>query len=212
MQITLKIFRFDKDSDYLAYYKPYVYDSKNFKSIYDVLSQIKKDDIYFDFEENPESCIKVNQVTIRQRRDLNNIIERFGKELTIEPLDTKRATKDLIMDKSDFLEKLELFKGLIDIHDIELYKQYDFLYYTSEVREFLPEYLGDSFFIFAYKMLLKYPEKAPQFLKLVADEEKGIYYHTKFKNFISSNELDYESYIKELKVMLVKSGLARSIF
>lgn len=134
MQITLRIFRFDKDSDYLAYYKPYVYDSKNFKSVYDVLSQIKKDDIYFDFEENPESCIKVNQVTIRQRRDLNNIIERFGKELIIEPLDTKRATKDLIMDKSDFLEKLELFKGLIDIHDIELYKQYDFLYYTSEVR------------------------------------------------------------------------------
>lgn len=82
----------------------------------------------------------------------------------------------------------------------------------AKLGEFLPEYLGDSFFVFAYKMLLKYPEKAPQFLKLVADEEKGIYYHTKFKNFISSNELDYESYIKELKVMLVKSGLARSIF
>ncbi|QOR01578.1 MULTISPECIES: DUF5644 domain-containing protein [unclassified Campylobacter] len=212
MQITLRIFRFDKNSDYLAYYKPYVYDSKNFNSVFDILTQVKKDDIYFDFEENPESCIKVNQVSIRQRRNLNNIIERFGNELIIEPLDTKRAIKDLIMDKSDFLEKLELFKDLIDTHDVELYKQYDFLYYTSEVREFLPEYLGDSFFIFAYKMLLKYPEKTPQFLKLVADEEKGIYYHTKFKNFISSNELDYESYINELKMMLVKTGLARSIF
>ncbi|CAM4066543.1 DUF5644 domain-containing protein [Campylobacter armoricus] len=212
MKITLKIFRFDKNSDYLAYYKPYVYESNNFKRIYDVLVQIKKDDIYFDFEENPEACIKINQLAIRQRRILNNIIEQFGNELTIEPLDTKRATKDLIMDKSDFLEKLDLFKGLIDIHDVELYKQYDFLYYMSEVREFLPEYLGDSFFIFAYKMLLKYPEKTPQFLKLVADEDRGIYYHTKFTNFITSNALDYESYIKELKVMLVKSGLAKRIF
>ncbi|TXE78291.1 hypothetical protein FPD46_08120 [Campylobacter peloridis] len=212
MQITLRIFRFDKNNDYLAYYKPYVYNSSEFESVYDLLVQIKKDDIYFNFEENPESCIKINQVAIRQRRKLENIAKQFGKELILEPLDTKRATKDLIMDKSDFLEKLDYFKGLIDIHDIELYKQYDFLYYTSEVREFLPEYLGDSFFIFAYKMILKYPEKAPQFLKLVADEKKGIYYHTRFKNFISANELDYESYIKELKVMLVKSGLARSIF
>ncbi|MBF7048428.1 DUF5644 domain-containing protein [Campylobacter volucris] len=212
MKIILRIFRFDKNSDYLAYYKPYVYNSDDFQSVYDLLLQVKEDDIYFDFDENSESCIKINQIAIRQRRNLKNIIQEFGTELIIEPLDTKRAIKDLIMDKSDFYDKLHLFDGLIDTHDIELYKQYDFLYYTSEVREFLPQYLGDSFFIFAYKMLLKYPDKTPQFLKLVADEENGIYYHTTFKNFISFNESDYEAYIKELKKMLVKAGYARSIF
>ncbi|MCR6570497.1 DUF5644 domain-containing protein [Campylobacter insulaenigrae] len=212
MKIILRIFRFDKNSDYLAYYKPYVYESNDFQSIYDLLLQIKKDDIYFDFENNSESCIKVNQIAIRQRRNLKNIIDEFGTELIIEPLDTKRAIKDLIIDKSDFYEKFKLFEGLVDTHDIELYKQYDFLYYTSETREFLPQYLGGSFFIFAYKMLLKYPEKTPHFLKLVADEEKGIYYHTSFKNFISSNESDYEAYIKELKILLVKAGYTRSIF
>lgn len=212
MQIILKIFRFDKNSDYLAYYKPYVYDSDDFESVYDLLSQIKKDDIYFDFEDNPESFIKINQIALRQRRNLQNIIQHFGQELVIEPLDTKRAIKDLIIDKNDFLDKLILFKGIIDEHDIELYKQYDFLYYTSEMREFLPEYLGDSFFVFIYKMLIKYPEKTSQLLKLAADKDRGIYYHTSFKHFICSNEKDYESYIKELKLMLVKSGLARNIF
>ncbi|EIA6247744.1 hypothetical protein K7P20_001201, partial [Campylobacter coli] len=51
--LELRIFRFDKQKDYEAYYKPYVYNNyENFATLYDLLLQVQNDDIYFDFEKN----------------------------------------------------------------------------------------------------------------------------------------------------------------
>ncbi len=40
--LELRIFRFDKQKDYEAYYKPYVYNNyENFATLYDLLLQVQ---------------------------------------------------------------------------------------------------------------------------------------------------------------------------
>lgn len=199
-----KIFRFDKNTDYEAYYKPYEYE-RDFSTFCELLECIKEEDIYFDYDKSPQSFIVVNGRFVKQ----SSSPAIFNTdEIIIEPLDTRRSTKDLLMDKSDFYDHLEDFKGLIDENDALLYKQFDFLYYQSEMREFAPQFKGDSYLVFARKMLLKYPERTLELLQKVADQ---VYFHTTFKHTLTHNVNDYEEAIKKLKKTLFEANLAQEL-
>lgn len=195
-----KIFRFDKNTDYEGYYKPYVYE-QDFESFLKLFEQIQSDDIYFRYDKDPNAHIVVNGLFVKGYRPLSDFV---ADELIIEPLDTKRSVKDLIIEKSDFYSHLADFKTLIDENDEELYKQYDFLYYQSEMREFYPEYKGDSYLIFIHNMLFKYKEKTQDFLKLAASE---IPYHTTFRNTLFYNVKEYKENIRALKRLLFEAKL-----
>lgn len=195
-----RIFRFDKRTDYEAYYKPYEY-QEDFTSFAMLLKKVKEDDIYFNYDENSESYIVVNGRFVKQSASVSCF---KADELIIEPLDTKRSVKDLLMDKEDFLEHLKDFKGLIDKNDEVLYKQFDYLFYQSEMREFWPDYKGDSYLVFIRKMLLKYPDSTLILLQMAANE---IYYHTNFTNTLIHNVNDYEEAIKKLKKSLFEANL-----
>jgi len=200
-ELELRIFRFDKDKDYEAYYKPYVYTSyENFTTLFDLLLQICYDDIYFDFLKDENSYVFVNKKLFRLDTSLSEILNTQGFELVISPLSEKRAIKDLIIDKSDFLAQFTYFKGL-DSCDKKFYESLDHLYYSSEVLEFLPQYFGDSFFYFVAKMIEKYPKRKREFLDLISDKEKGIFYHLKTQNE------DLERSILALKKELFEQNL-----
>lgn len=202
MKMLLRIFRFDKNTDYEAYYKPYVFE-QDFSDFTQLLKAVATKDIYFDYDLNPDSYIVVNGYFIKQNTSLGIF---NTDEFVIEPLDTKRSFKDLLIDKSDFYEHLKDFEGLIDENDKELYKNYDYLFYQSELREFNPDFKGDSYLIFIRKMLLKYPEKSLDFLKLTLP---WIYYHTSFKHTLLYNVDDYCESIKKLKSMLFEANLLK---
>lgn len=182
-KLELRIFRFDKNKDYEAYYKPYVYETyENFASLYDLLLQVQEDDIYFDFDKNEDAYIKVNKQILPLFTPLEKLVKKLGFELCIEPLSTKRAIKDLIIDKNDFLDKYKYLAEFGNEGDKKLYERYDYLYYASEILEYHPDYMGDGVFYLAFKMIEKYPEKKMEILKILADRERGIFYHLPSKN------------------------------
>ncbi|EJE7814400.1 DUF5644 domain-containing protein, partial [Campylobacter coli] len=185
-----------------AYYKPYIYDNyENFASFYDLLLQVQDDDIYFDFDKDEDTYIVVNKQIIPLFTPLEKIAKEFDFSLCIEPLSTKRAIKDLIIDKNDFLDKYKYLEKFGDEEDKKLYAKYDYLYYASEILDYLPEYMGDGVFYLASKMIEKYPEKKIEILKTLADKEKGIFYHLESKNEI------LETTIKNLQNEILNLGL-----
>ncbi|MFH5343643.1 DUF5644 domain-containing protein [Campylobacter coli] len=201
-KLELRIFRFDKTKDYEAYYKPYIYDNyENFASFYDLLLQVQDDDIYFDFDKDEDTYMVVNKQIIPLFTPLEKIAKEFDFSLCIEPLSTKRAIKDLIIDKNDFLDKYKYLEKFGDEEDKKLYAKYDYLYYASEILDYLPEYMGDGVFYLASKMIEKYPEKKIEILKTLADKEKGIFYHLESKNEI------LETTIKNLQNEILNLGL-----
>lgn len=201
-KLTLKIFRFDKDKDYESYYKPYIYSNyENFATLHDLLLQVQDDDIYFEFEKNDEAYILINQNPYQLQTPLEKILKSHGFELLIEPLSLKRAIKDLIIDKSDFLAQFEIFKSFATQKDKKEYESLAHLYYTSEILSFKADCFGDSLFYFAYKMIQKYPQKKEEILKLLSDKEKGIFYH------IPSKNKELETIILNLQDEILKANL-----
>ncbi|HEF9472618.1 TPA: DUF5644 domain-containing protein [Campylobacter coli] len=196
--LELRIFRFDKQKDYEAYYKPYVYDNyENFATLYDLLLQVQNDDIYFDFEKNDKSYIVVNKEFLPLDTALDILVKKYDFNLTIEPLSTKRSVKDLIINKDDFLEKFKYLAPFANEEDKKLYEKYDYLYYSSEILDLLPEYMGDAVFYLASKMIEKYPDKKIKILKTICDTQKGIFYH------LTSKNEDLENTIKNLQKEII---------
>lgn len=200
-RLELRIFRFDKDKDYEAYYKPYVYDNyENFGALYDLLLQVQEDDIYFDFPKDESDHVLVNSQIFSLSTSLEQIIQEKGFELVIEPLSLKRATKDLIFDKKDFLAEFDFVAPLVSTQDRELYEKYDYLYYTSGILKFSEHCFGDSLFYFTWQMVQKYPERKLDLLKILADKDRGIFYH------FPTNNGALERIIDALKDEIFKAG------
>ena len=111
--VNFKVFRFNADEDYLPYYDDYTMEVTSEEVVLDILNRIKWDhDGSFSYRRSCRhgicgACaIKVNgRSTLACKESMNDMIELFGNELTIEPLSKKRAIKDMIIDKSDFWEK-----------------------------------------------------------------------------------------------------------
>lgn len=204
--LELRIFRFDKNKDYEAYYKPYIYNNyENFATLYDLLLQVQDDDIYFDFNKDEKSYIVVNKKFLPLDTPLNKLIKENDFCLIIEPLSTKRVIKDLIIDKNDFLEKYKYLAKFGNEEDKKLYEKYDYLYYKSEILEFLPEYMGDAVFYLASNLIEKYPDKKLEILKTICDTKKGIFYHL-------SNDKNSESVIKNLQKEILNLKLINEAF
>ncbi len=201
-RLELRIFRFDKDKDYEAYYKPYVYETyENFNALYDLLLQVSDDDIYFDFPKDENAYVLVNSSPFKLGENLEKILQEKGFCLIIEPLSTKRACKDLIFDKNDFLNEFKILESLVSKEDKKLYESLDYLYYTSKILQFNEECFGDSLFAFAFKMLQKYPAKKLEILRILSDKEHGIFYH------LPSENENLEQKIAFLKEEILKANL-----
>jgi len=114
-KVNFKVFRFNADEDYLPYYENYDMDVTSEEVVLDILNRIKWDhDGSFSYRRSCRhgicgACaIKVNgRSTLACKESMNDMVELFGNELTIEPLSIKRAVKDMIIDKGDFWEKHE---------------------------------------------------------------------------------------------------------
>lgn len=163
--LEIRISRFDKALDKYSYFKPYFYENvSEFATLNDLLSDVKANDPYFDFE--IDSYVKINQIIIKLDEKLSDVIEKLGSELYILPLDEFRATKDLIIDKSAFEDKFKLFPCTKPIHK-EFYNKLLAPYYSSEVTFIKEDFIGNSGFIFAKYLLQQAPDCQNKIIKLI---------------------------------------------
>ncbi|WP_169973923.1 MULTISPECIES: DUF5644 domain-containing protein [unclassified Campylobacter] len=195
--LEVKIFRFNAKNDVLRYYKPYFFDSCHFMGVAELLYEIKKNDPYFDYE----GCefVKINGVVTPLTARMDRVLARFGANLAIEPLSTKRATKDLLIDDSDFWAKFEPFSKFASKDDKAYYASLKPYFYAGFMSEFEPNFIGSSAIIFAKFLCEKYPDKKDQILALVDNSKFGVWIACGLENFIfeGADELaDAISYVK----------------
>lgn len=195
--LEVKIFRFNAKNDVLRYYKSYFFDSCHFMGVAELLYEIKKNDPYFDYE----GCefVKINGVVTPLSAKMDRVLARFGANLTIEPLSTKRATKNLLIDDSDFWAKFEPFSKFASKDDKAYYASLKPYFYAGFMSEFEPNFIGLSAIIFAKFLCEKYPDKKDQVLAFVDNSKFGVWIACDLENFIfeGANELaNAISYVK----------------
>ena len=203
-KLDFKIFRFDSLSDYEFYYKPYIYDD-TFSTIKELLFQVKKDDVYFDFDEDDE-YVSINQYFFNINEKIKNITSKCGYEFTINPLSTKYAKKDLIIDDSEFIKNFNIFRQFIGENELEEYKKLKIFYYSSAVLKYHEQYIGDSAIIFAYNMIKKYPKYKIDILHAISNPENGIQNYIKNKFFPLA-----DSDVLKIKSMLIENKILKGI-
>ena len=177
--VTFKVFRFNSETDYLPIYKEYKMEVTSEEVVLDILDRIKWDiDGSFSYRRSCRhgicgACaITVNgKATLACKVNLHELTETFGDELIIEPQSTKRAVKDMIIDKSDFWEKHAQVKPYLDskieehpemecavsieendrIMEADLCIQCGACHYACPVVEINEQFIGPAAFVKAYR-------------------------------------------------------------
>ncbi len=177
--VNFKVFRFNSDEDYLPYYDKFTMEVTSEEVVLDILNRIKWDlDGSFSYRRSCRhgicgACaIKVNgRSTLACKERMNDMIDLFGTELTLEPLSIKRAVKDMVIDKADFWEKhgtVEPYlvadidenpecENLVSPHDAEQLLEADLCiqcgacHYACPVVEVNEDFFGPAAFAAAYR-------------------------------------------------------------
>ena len=198
MKLEISLFRFDKNSDYLPYYTKHFLKVENEQNLLDVLNTINKNET-FGFTNSSDFDLVINQVFVKSSISLKEIVENFGKEFTIEPISIRRAYHDLLIDESDFNEKIKIFKDLVHDEDKEEYLRLKPYFYASNTLNYKSDYIGDAVLILAYDLMQKYPETSNLVLLALDNVEIGASYHTSLKNRIYNFDTGIEDKIHKIQ-------------
>jgi len=203
-KVTLKTFRFNTETDYLPYYKHYEMEVGKDELILDLLNRIKwEHDGSFSYRRSCRhgicgACaIKVNgRATLACKQNALELVELFGEELVIEPSSTKRAIKDMIIDKSDFWEKHAAIKPYVvtdvdprpeteskqsieefnNFLDSDLCIQCGACHYSCPALEVNPDFLGPAALNAAYRFTVDTRDEAgDERLKITAEQGTGVW-------------------------------------
>ncbi len=112
-KLLFNVFRFNSETDYLSHYDKIEMEVGSGEVVLDVLNRIKwEHDGSFSYRRSCRhgicgSCaVKVNgKATLACKDRVEDLVEIFGEELTIEPQNKARAIKDMVIDKKDFWKK-----------------------------------------------------------------------------------------------------------
>ena len=192
--LEVRIFRFDAKHDVLRYYKPYFFDEPGFKTLEILLKEVKKQDPFFECGKS--SHIKINGVVVPIDWDFDDILRRFGDKLTIEPLSTKRAVKDLAIDDGDFWAKFKPFAKFCDTSDKAAYAQLAPYFYADFIKDYESGFVGASAIILAKILCEKYPQKKDEILQLVADKKTGVWIARNLSDFIVHGSEIYDTAVE----------------
>ncbi len=203
-KVTLKTFRFNTETDYLPYYKHYEMEVGKDELILDLLNRIKwEHDGSFSYRRSCRhgicgACaIKVNgRATLACKQNALELVELFGDELVIEPSSTKRAIKDMIIDKSDFWKKHAAIKPYVvtdvdprpeseskqsieefnNFLDSDLCIQCGACHYSCPALEVNPDFLGPAALNAAYRFTVDTRDEAgDERLKITAEQGTGVW-------------------------------------
>ena len=145
----VEIFRFDAKRDVLAYFKPYFLEISDFANLNELFAHIKSIDPYF----SPfEGFVKVNDVVVSTAQPLENLVQKFGDELCIAPLDEKRVVLDLAINDDDFWAKFEPFASFCKRADKELYASFKPYFYADFVKDYEPNFIGAAAIMLAHHL------------------------------------------------------------
>jgi len=203
-KLELSVFRFNATTDFLPYYKKYFVKIDTQKCLNDLFVMIHDQDLHFGYPTGELSAIKVNGKALFSTVTIDDIVNDFGKTLTLEPLNTKRVRHDMIMDTKDFYERFDLLDAYVDSKDKPLFEHYIIYHYASSVLDLVEGYQGDALFAFAYDMIQKHPARKREILKVIANADNGVFHHVRLCNKIYPCAKEVEQKISALKNLVLK--------
>ncbi len=240
-KVNFKVFRFNADDDYLPYYEDYTMEVTSEEVVLDILNRIKWDhDGSFSYRRSCRhgicgACaIKVNgRSTLACKERMNDMVDLFGNELTIEPLSIKRAVKDMIIDKADFWNKHDAIHPYL-ISDVEEHPEHEHLvspdeaeqlleadlciqcgacHYACPVVEINEDFFGPAAFAKAYRFEADVRDEAhTDRLTELHEEKQGVWDCVKCFECaeVCPKEINPIDKITKLHQMLFKEGVATS--
>ena len=178
-EVTFNVFRFNSETDYLPYYKQITMEVTSEEVVLDILNRIKwEHDGSFSYRRSCRhgicgACaIKVNgKGVLACKERMNDMIDLFGTEMTLDPLSTKHAVKDMVIDKEDFWDKHEAVEPYLISHidehpemecavtpseaeallEADLCIQCGLCHYSCPVIEINDDFLGPAAFAKAFR-------------------------------------------------------------
>jgi len=178
-KLTIKAFRFNKETDYLPHYDTFEMDVSEDELVLDVMNRIKwEHDGSFSYRRSCRhgicgSCaVKVNgKATLACKDRMFDLVDTFGEELIIDPQSKKRAYKDLVIDKADFWNKYDsvqpylvadveenpVAENKVTIEQAEQIDEADYCiqcgacYYSCPAVEVNPDFVGPAAMVKAFR-------------------------------------------------------------
>ena len=198
MKLEISLFKFDKNSDYLPYYTKHFLKIENEQNILDILNTINKN-AKLGFTNSSDFDLVINGVFVKASITLEEVVNYFGKELTIEPISIRRAYNDLLIDENDFNEKIKILKDLAQEEDKIEYLKLKPYFYASNTLNYKSDYIGDAILILAYDLIEKRPDLANFILIALDSIEIGAQYHTSLENRIYNFDKKIEEKIQKIQ-------------
>lgn len=203
-KVTIKAFRFNAETDYLPSYKSYTMEVGKDELILDLMNRIKwEHDGSFSYRRSCRhgicgACaIKVNgRATLACKQNAIELLDLFDNELVLEPSSTKRAIKDMIIDKSDFWDKHAAVKPYVvtdvdpkpeseskqsiaefnNFLDSDLCIQCGACHYSCPALEVNDAFLGPAAFAAAYRFTVDTRDEAgAERLAITAENAAGVW-------------------------------------
>lgn len=213
MKLEISLFKFDKNSDYLPYYTKHFLKTKEEKNLLDILN-ILNEEQELGFENDENFDLVVNGVYVKAGITIDELVENFGKELTIEPISIRRACDDLLINDEDFTSKLSLLEEFATEEEKANYASLKPYFYASNTLNHYADYIGDSTLILAADIIEERKSNIKhKILSILNDQEVGAQYYTSLKNRIYNFDLAVEEKIFKLQEMLkVREDLDKQNF
>lgn len=205
LELRLSVFRFDASCDYLPFYKKHIIKIDENKTLDDLLAVIKEEDRLFDYPVGKNAAISVLGKNLFTTTKLSSIVETFGKELTLLPMNQKRATKDLIINTDDFYKKFDLIDPFVVSADKKAFEKLITYHYASDIFDYTDDFQGDALFLFAYDMAKKYPGQSKHILSIIDNKKDGIWLHTDICNKVFPYDFEVEKKISDIKDEISRS-------
>jgi hypothetical protein len=194
--INSRLFFFNTDTDYLPYYKNYSETIDDSKSLKDLLKALSGQIQNYTITAN----VSINGIIVNDSLSIEDVVNTFGTELEIEPVSIYRATKDLEIDNSDFMDKFKLLEYYSMDGDKEFYESLANTYYASSSLKHNQNYYGEPLFLLAHRIIIRNATHKVAILKIINDAANGL------SNYEFDNKtlplVEVSSIVTELKEMI----------
>ena len=152
MKLNLRVFIFNAKTDYLPYYKNFKINIDESEPLLNVLPIIKEQNFFFNYPED-RLYFRVNSLVTDGKVSIKEVVEKCGKELTIEPISKYRSVDSLIINDSDFEEGYKLLEPYCEEEDRRYYDSLYGLNYASSTFEYNKQYIGDAVLLLAAHLI-----------------------------------------------------------
>lgn len=198
MILKIRAFFFDANMDYLPYYKNFSLDMSGENSAKEILTLLQKEEEKFSFLEEGQ-YFKINSLVVDGHERIENVVERFGHELLIEPMSVYRAVDGLVINDDDFMQSFSLLEPYATADDLEYYRSLYPVHYASSTFRYDNDYIGDAILILASNMVQNKHADKEKILDAISNQEHGLW-ECEYENGLFES-MDYSKEIDELKEM-----------